>query len=131
MEEVLAYLKEARTFFVATCEKDQPRVRPFGAVTEFEGKLYITTGNGKEVFKQMMDNDKVEISAMGTDGTWIRLQAKVVRDERKAPKVKMLEDYPNLKGRYNVDDGIFEVLYLKEATAKICSFTAEPKVIQF
>ena len=35
MKEILDYLKEARTFYIATVEGDQPRVRPFGAVGEF------------------------------------------------------------------------------------------------
>lgn len=50
MKEVLDYLKACGTFYLATNEEGQPRVRPFGAVCEFEGKLYITTNNKKAVF---------------------------------------------------------------------------------
>ncbi|NLO97507.1 MAG: NimC/NimA family protein, partial [Peptococcaceae bacterium] len=44
MDEVFKYLKECGTFYLATCEGDQPRVRPFGAIDLYEGKIYIQTG---------------------------------------------------------------------------------------
>ncbi|WP_234117286.1 pyridoxamine 5'-phosphate oxidase family protein [Clostridium hydrogenum] len=131
MEEVLNYLKENPTFYIATVEGDQPRVRPFGAVAEFEGKLYICTNNTKKVFKQIEKNSKVEISAVGKDGSWLRLEAKCIADERKEAKEKMLADNPGLKNMYSVDDGIFEVLYLKDATATFASMKGEPKVVKF
>lgn len=131
MKEVLDYLKACGTFYLATNEGDQPRVRPFGAVCEFEGKLYITTNNKKNVFAQMKKNPKVEISAMNK-GTWIRLEAEAVHDDRREAREAMMEDNKAaLSKMYSVDDGIFEVLYLKNATATICSFTGEPKVIKF
>lgn len=131
MEEVLNYLRENPIFYIATVEGDQPRVRPFGAVAEFEGKLYICTNNTKKVFKQIEKNPKVEISAMGKGGSWLRLEAKCIADERKEAKEKMLADNPGLKNMYSVDDGIFEVLYLKDATATFASMKGEPKVVKF
>ena len=131
MKEVLDYLKACGTFYLATNEGDQPRVRPFGAVCEFEGKLYITTNNKKNVFAQLKKNPKVEISAMNK-GTWIRLEAEAVHDDRREAREAMMEDNKAVLSKmYSVDDGIFEVLYLKNATATICSFTGEPKVIKF
>ena len=44
MERVVQFLKEAETYYLATVEGDQPRVRPFGTAHIFEGKLYIQTG---------------------------------------------------------------------------------------
>ena len=43
MERVAKFLKEAETYYLATVEGDQPRVRPFGTAHIFEGKLYIQT----------------------------------------------------------------------------------------
>lgn len=131
MDEVYQYLKNSGTYFLATIEGDQPRVRPFGTVAIFEGKLYIQTGNVKDVFSQMKKNPKVEISAMGKDGTWIRLAATAIQDDRIEARQYMLDQYPSLKGRYSADDGNCEVLYLKDATATIYSFTGEPKTIKF
>ena len=44
MEHVEKFLNEAQTYYLATMEGDQPRVRPFGTIHIFEGKLYIQTG---------------------------------------------------------------------------------------
>lgn len=131
MEEVLKYLKENPTFYLATVENDQPRVRPFGAVAAFEGRLYITTNNKKPVFDQMKGNPKVEICAMGQDHSWIRVEASVVHDSRREAREQMLAENPGLRRMYAEDDGLMEVLFLKDATATIASFGGEPKVIRF
>ncbi len=131
MKEVMDYLKACGTFYLATNEDDQPRVRPFGAVCEFEGNLYISTSNKKAVFAQMKKNSKIEISGMNK-GTWIRLEAEAIHDDRREARVAMMEsNQAALSKLYSVDDGNFEVLYLKNATATIFSFSGEPKVIKF
>jgi uncharacterized pyridoxamine 5'-phosphate oxidase family protein len=131
MQEVYDFLKKTQTYYLATVEGDQPRVRPFGTIDIFEGKLYFQTGKSKDVSKQIKANPKIEISAF--DGTsWIRIQAKAISDERREAKVHMLEAYPNLKDRYSPDDDNTQVLYLKDGIATISSFTgAPPKVIKF
>lgn len=130
MEEVLEFLQKAGTFYVATVDGDQPRVRPFGAVCEFECKLYLVTNNTKDVYKQMLANPKIEISGMA-DNKWIRLSAEVVRDDRREARKAMLDANEGLRNMYNVDDGKVEVLYLKNATATICSFTEPPVSYSF
>ena len=127
MDEVFEFLSKAQTFYIATIDGDQPRVRPFGAVCKFEGKLYIVTSNTKNVFKQMIANPKVEISGMTPEGKWIRLAATVVPDERREARKAMLDAVPSLRSMYNEDGGKIEVLYLKDATASVCSFT-EPTI---
>ena len=132
MEEVYKFLKENPIFFVATEEGDQPRVRPFGVVSLFEGKLYLQTGNVKPVFKQMMANPKIELCAMGKDGkTWLRVAAEVVLDPRVEARRQMLDENPMLRSLYSEDDGIGEVLWLKNATAAFYSFEGEPRVVKF
>lgn len=131
MNEVYEYLKKCGTFYLATTEDDQPRVRPFGAVSIFEDKLYIVTANVKNVFAQMKKNPKIEISTMSKDGTWIRVTATAVQDDRIEARQHMLDQNPGIKNMYTADDGKCEVLYLKDATAIIYSFTGEPKTIKF
>lgn len=130
MKEVYEFLKNAQTYYLATVEGDQPRVRPFGTVDLFEDKIYIQTGLVKEVAKQMNANPKVEISAM-YEGRWIRVAAEVVPDERIEAQTHMLEAYPNLQAMYKPGDGNTVVYYLINATATICSFTEPPKTITF
>ena len=131
MKQVYDYLKKSKTFFLATDEDGQPRVRPFGAVAEFEGKLYICANNRKDVFRQMLANPRIEISATGEDGSWIRVQARAVQDTRREARVKMLEENPALVGMYGPDDGLFEVLSLEGGKASFCSFISEPHIVEF
>lgn len=130
MKEVYEFLKKCETYYIATMDGDQPRVRPFGTIDLFEDKLYIQTGKTKNVSKQMKANPKIEICAM-VDDIWIRVEAVVVEDDRIEAKRHMLDAYPALKEMYAPDDKLTEVLYLKDATATITSFTGEPKVIKF
>lgn len=130
MEEVYEFLKKCGTYYLATVEGDVPHVRPFGTVDLFEGRLYIQTGKRKEVARQMKANPKVEISGMAA-GKWIRISAQAVLDERTEAQQHMLDAYPSLQKMYQAGDGNTEVYYLINATAQICSFTEEPKIIQF
>jgi uncharacterized pyridoxamine 5'-phosphate oxidase family protein len=130
LQEVYDFLKKAGTYYLATVEGDQPRVRPFGTVNIFDKKLYIQTGKVKPVSKQMAKNPKIEICAM-FEGQWIRVQAEAVSDDRLEAKESMLAAYPNLKKMYSATDNNTNVLYLKNAIATISSFTAPPKVIKF
>lgn len=130
MQKVYEFLKNCGTYYLATVEGDQPRVRPFGTVDIFEGKLYIQTGKVKDVSKQIQQNPKVELCAF--DGTkWLRVSGKLVRDDRVEAKAHMLESYPNLQAMYSATDDNTEVLYFEEATAVFSSFTEEPVTIWF
>ncbi|MBO4678060.1 MAG: pyridoxamine 5'-phosphate oxidase family protein [Lachnospiraceae bacterium] len=131
MNEVYEFLKNCGTYYLATVDGDQPRVRPFGTVNVFEGKLYIQTGKSKEVSKQLHKNPKAEICAFAPDGRWIRVAGKLISDDRREAKASMLDSYPNLRGMYSEDDDNTEVLYFEDATATISSFTAAPKTIKF
>ncbi len=130
MKEVYEFLKEAGTFYIATVDKDKPRVRPFGVVNIFEDKLYLQTGKRKDVSKQISVNPNVEICAF-LNGKWIRVSGVLVSDDRIEAKKSMLDANPSLRSMYNENDDNTEVLYFKDATATIYSFTEEPKVIKF
>ncbi len=130
MQEVYEFLKAAGTYYLATVEGDQPRVRPFGTVHIFEGKLYIQTGKIKDVSKQLQANPKAEICAF-KDGKWLRVAGKLIRDDRYEAKASMLDAYPNLKRMYSADDDNTEVLYFEDATATFSSFTEAPRTVRF
>ena len=131
MQEVHDFLKKCNTYYLATVEGDQPRVRPFGTIAIFEGKLYIQTGKSKKVSKQMKANPKIEICAFNGTDKWIRVQAKAIEDDRREVKQFMLDAYPSLKNMYSADDENTQVLYLKDVTATIDSFGGESKVMKF
>ena len=130
MKKVYDFIKKCGTYYLATVDGDQPRVRPFGTILLFEDKLYIQTGKSKDVSKQIQANPKAEICCFA-EGTWLRVAGELVRDERKEVKKAMLDDYPELRGMYSEDDDNTEVLYFKNATATFSSFTAAPAMINF
>lgn len=130
MEKVYQFLKDAKVYYLATVEGNQPRVRPFGTIHLFEGKLYIQTGKNKDVSHQLAANTKAEICAF-KDGEWIRIACDLVEDDRNEARQAMLDAYPHLKDRYAADDGNTQVLYMKNAIATISAFTHAPEVIKF
>ncbi|MBQ0037794.1 MAG: pyridoxamine 5'-phosphate oxidase family protein [Clostridiales bacterium] len=130
MERIYQFLKDAGVYYLATVDGDQPRVRPFGTVLMFEGRLYIQTGRKKDVSHQLSANPKAEICAF-KDGVWLRIAGKLVEDDRVEPRKAMLDAYPDLRAMYNENDGNTQVLYFQDATATFASFTAAPEVITF
>lgn len=127
MEEIYEFLKACGDYFLATCDDGQPRVRPFGTVNIYNGRLYIQTGKSKSVSRQLHKNPKLEICAM-KDGKWMRVEATAAEDDDREARVSMLEAYPNLKALYSSDDGNTEVWYLRNVTATLYSFTEPPVV---
>ena len=130
MLEVFEILKQAGAYFIATCEDGQPRVRPFGTVNIYNGKLYIQTGKSKAVSRQLHTTPKLEICAM-VGGDWLRVEATAVEDDDREARVSMLDAYPELKAMYSPDDGNTEVWYLRNVTATLYSFVNPPKVYKF
>ena len=133
METVCQFLKESGCYFLATVEGDQPRVRPFGTVNIFEGKLYIQTGRRKNVSKQLARNGKVEICAyQPAKRRWIRVSGTLIDDNRREAKQSMLDAYPGLKKMYSPDDENTQVLYFAPgATATIDSMGVPRTVLKF
>lgn len=130
MNKVYDFLKEAKTYYLATVEDAQPRVRPFGTVNVFEDKIYIQTGKVKNVAKQILANNKVEICAFN-NGVWVRIACELVEDDRVEARKSMLDSYPELRAMYNENDGNTIVYYLKNAKATFSSFNSPDEVVEF
>ena len=133
MQEVQAYLKECGAFFIATADGDQPHVRAFGVSEIIDGRLYIMTGKVKDVYKQMAANGKFEICALKKSGSeWMRLSGTLVNDETLAVnKEEFLNRNEGLKSMYKADDDNMAVLYITNATARFCSFSAPERKVGF
>lgn len=130
MERVCTFLKEAGTYFLATTDGSQPRVRPFGTAHIFENKLYIQTGKAKSVSRQIAANPNVEICAF-KDGKWVRISGELVEDDRVEARKSMLDAYPELRSMYDENDENTQVFYFKNAVATFSSFTSAPETIKF
>ena len=130
MEEILRFLKEAGTYYLATVDGNKPRVRPFGTAHIFEGRLYIQTGKTKDISKQLQANAKAEICCFG-DGKWLRIECKLVRDDRVEVKKALLDKNPNLRNMYDENDDNTEALRFDDVKATFYSFTEAPRTVEF
>ena len=130
MNEVWKFLKDCGTYYLATADGDQPRVRPFGTAEIFEDKLYIQTGKKKDCYKQLLANPNAEICCF-KDGKWLRIAGKLIPDERIEAKKDMLDKNPALRSTYDENDDNTIVLYFKDAVATFSSFTEAPREIRF
>ena len=130
MERVCNFLKEAKTYYLATVDGNKPKVRPFGTAHIFEGRLYIQTGKKKAVSEQIKNNPNVEICAMN-GGDWLRVSGELVEDDRREARVSILEAYPELKTLYSPDDGNTQVFYFKNAQAVFSSFVKPDETVEF
>ena len=129
MQRVHDFLKEAGTYYLATVEGDQPRVRPFGTIHLFEGRLYIQTGRVKPCAQQLAANPRAEICAFH-QGTWLRIACELIEDDRVEARASMLDAYPNLRAMYDENDGNTQVLYMRNATATFASFGGAPETVE-
>ncbi len=89
-----------------------PACRPFGAVAEYSGHLYISTGNTKEVYKQFKNLPYIQITALKAETReWLRLDAMVEERTALSEKKMMLENCPVLKKRFSSPDDPFFALF--------------------
>lgn len=131
-EAIMNELKQCGAFFLATVDGDQPRVRPFGALAVFEGRLYLQTGKVKNVYRQLAANGKFELCGMKPNGTeWIRVSGTLINDDRIQAKQHMLDQNPGLKKMYAADDDNTAVLYIDGGIATFSSFTSQPRTVTF
>ena len=130
MNKVVQELKKVKVFYIATTENDQPRVRPFSSVAEFEGNAYICCGKQKEIYKQITANPKIELCGMYDGGTWLRVTAIVKEDNRTEVQQTILDDPTGPKQLYKAGDGRFVTYRLTEIKALKYNFYAAPEEIK-
>ncbi len=92
------FLKECGVFYVLTLNGNFPAGRPFGAVMEHDGDLYISTGDMKDVYKQLKVNPNMQIIAQKPGSrSWLRIDGVATECNDMAIKEKMLEECPSIK----------------------------------
>ena len=130
MNNVVEELKKVKIFYIATIDGDKPKVRPFSSVAEFEGNIYICSGKKKEFYKQVSNNPYLELSGMYDGGTWLRVSAKAVIDERIEAQEAVLKDETGPSQLYKAGDGNFVVFKLTEVKALKYNFYDAPTEIK-
>ena len=100
-QECVKFANEHRVCYLATTEGDQPHVRPLGMWFADERGFFFQTESVKALYKQLQDNNKVELCfyAPGPNiGTMLRVVGKVEWVEDMALRAKVLEERAFLKG---------------------------------
>lgn len=114
-KKVFDFLENAGTFYLATVEGDQPRVRPYGAMLYYENKIYIMAFGKTNTTRQIANNQKAEICAF--KGQTLRIACKLVEDSRPEVGKALVDKMPILKPVLgeNGENGV--MYYLKDAKA--------------
>ena len=133
MQEIIQFLRENITGFLATVDNGKPRVRPFQFMMEKDGKLYFCTNNTKDVFKQLNVNRSVEFCSLSPNFQWIRVSGNIQFSDDLALKSEVLQASEMVKSIYKTPDNpIFEIFYLEHGKATIADFSGQPpKQVEF
>lgn len=127
MEEVVKFLGENPVQYLATVGRDgKAKCRPFMFLFEEGGKLWFSTGNFKDVYKDMQENPNIEICVASSDFVWVRINGTVSFTDDAAIKARAIEN-PIVKGNYETaDNPTLEVFCLEGATATLADFSGNP-----
>ncbi len=127
MHDVVTFLKENPVQYLATVGRDgKAKCRPFMFCCEYDGKLWFSTNNTKNVYKDMQDNPYIEISVSSPAFAWLRLSGKAIFENNMAVKEECMGN-PIIKGQYQTaDNPIFVVFYLENAHAVLADFSGNP-----
>ncbi|NOQ28003.1 MAG: pyridoxamine 5'-phosphate oxidase [Bacteroidales bacterium] len=123
MKEIINFLTKNQNQCFASIGLDgKPKVRPFLFMFERDEKIFFCTSNKKEVYREIKQNQFIELCAMAKDMSWLRLQGKVVFSNELKDKEKVFEVSPLVKSIYkNPENPDFEVFYLDEIKAHVSS----------
>ena len=112
------FLKKCKYFFLASINKNSPEVRPFGAIMEYENNLYVSTSLEKDVYKQLKENNHIQITAL-KNGTrkWIRITGLAYECKDTKIKREMLKKCPEISKHFTSEDDenfvLFQIKLLK------------------
>lgn len=118
MSKAYNFLRECGYFYVLTVNGDFPAGRPFGAVMEYNEKLYISTNDGNKAHQQIRKNGNIQILAK-KEGTrqWLRITGIAAESTDIKLKQKMLEECPVLTKHFSTAESehylLFQVEVLK------------------
>lgn len=131
MKAIMDFLKQTPVFYLTTTENNNPKVRPFSSVMEFNDKLYFITGNHKDLYKQLQSNPRFELcSLIPSSNNWLRLSAKAVFDNNHQAKERAFEVHPSLAEVYKTPKcENLEVFYASDIKASFYAMTNNPWII--
>ena len=101
-EEIMQFLKDNPTFYLATVDGYLPRVRPLGFAMWYKDHLCLGIGKHKAAYKQLLDNTNLEICACNEKGEFLRVQGTANFDNTPEAQAAAFKIMPQLADMYNV-----------------------------
>ena len=129
INKVFEFLQSAGTFYLATVEGDQPRVRPYGAMMLFEDRIYIMAFGQTNATHQLAANPKAEICAF--KGQTLRIECKLVEDNRPETQKALIEKMPVLKPALGENGEKGVMYYLADAKATFFKMMEPVETVNF
>lgn len=86
---IVDYLTSVPAWYLATCESDQPHVRPFSFAAEQDGRIWFCTATTKDVYRELTNNPKLELTAWKLGSGWIILRGKADLNDRANDDVRL------------------------------------------
>jgi pyridoxamine 5'-phosphate oxidase len=133
-QEYTRFANEVRTFYLATVEGDQPRVRAMGLHQADETGFTFFTESVKAVYKQLQNNRKVELCFHSTKpgpdaGKVMRVSGEVEFIDDIATRTQILEKNPFLKniGVSGPEDSLMVVCRISKGEAFFWTFASNMK----
>jgi len=132
-KEVWAYFEKFQTVYLATCDGDQPRLRPVSLI-HFNDKFWVATGTENAKVKQIHKNNNIEFCMFlesGENSGYIRGAGEAVIVKDRETKKLLADNMPFFNEYWKeVDDpnytliGIIirEIEYLKPGVLEIERF---------
>ena len=118
INKIEEFLKETNAFFLATSDNGQPKCRPLGLHIVCDGKLLFGVGDFKDVYRQLVNNPRVELVALKPNGHWLRYTGKAVFETDPEYAIAALDAMPDLKAVYNDSTGHKMMMFrIDDATA--------------
>ena len=109
MNRIDGLLAASKTFYLATVDGDQPKLRPLGAHHLVDGKVWLGVGEFKNVYRQLVANPKCEVVALQpAGGKWLRWTGRAAFAEgavRERLEEVFLNAMPGLRKIYDKTPG--------------------------
>ena len=103
-ETVLQYLTSVPAWYLATSVDDQPHVRPFSFAAEQDGKLWFCTATTKDVWEELLANQRFEATSWWPGHGWLILRGIAGLDDRVGDDIRQA-GYDHLTGLGERYDG--------------------------
>lgn len=133
-EKILEYLTSIPAWFLATCEDNQPHVRPFSFAAEQDGKIWFCTATTKDVYRELEKNPKFELSGWKPGFGWIILRGKAGLQDKVHEGIRR-EGYDHMTGLgesyEGPNDPTLTFFSVEEPEAWICDIDGSWNSIDF